>query len=181
MQSLPLYEGVDWNTIVLETESGTQSVSLFTREWIEISCRRTKFVGQCVSLFTREWIEIFSEQHCLARFCCLPLYEGVDWNKIHKLRILFLCIVSLFTREWIEILKSLTSMLAVSPVSLFTREWIEINITGDLSDLGGSLPLYEGVDWNAIQRVIKIIGKRLPLYEGVDWNHLLFQHRLSFR
>ena len=156
---LPLYEGVDWNSLK------------------RCHCA----IIHCVSLFTREWIEIFSEQHCLARFCCLPLYEGVDWNKIHKLRILFLCIVSLFTREWIEILKSLTSMLAVSPVSLFTREWIEINITGDLSDLGGSLPLYEGVDWNAIQRVIKIIGKRLPLYEGVDWNHLLFQHRLSFR
>ena len=79
------------------------AVSLFTREWIEISSGRKnpwnekkspslrgsglKFVWfldtetpQCVSLFTREWIEINPPR----RRC--PL-----------------CRVSLFTREWIEI------------------------------------------------------------------------------
>ena len=58
--SLPLYEGVDWNfdaycKIILDC------VSLFTREWIEICSNVPCFPGLCrVSLFTREWIEISS-------------------------------------------------------------------------------------------------------------------------
>ena len=173
MQSLPLYEGVDWNGVMQKVHNAVV-VSLFTREWIEIEqgTGGVRMKNPSPSL-RGSGLKYYCAGNRIRNAVRLPLYEGVDWNKIHKLRILFLCIVSLFTREWIEILKSLTSMLAVSPVSLFTREWIEINITGDLSDLGGSLPLYEGVDWNAIQRVIKIIGKRLPLYEGVDWNRAI--------
>ena len=55
---LPLYEGVDWNSNANRYDNVTDTVSLFTREWIEI-----KFC------------------FCLARrLHCLPLYEGVDWN-----------------------------------------------------------------------------------------------------
>ena len=55
------------------------TVSLFTREWIEIphSCDGVLKASN-VSLFTREWIEMI---HCKSVniFCCgLPLYEGVD-------------------------------------------------------------------------------------------------------
>ena len=35
-----------------------ESVSLFTREWIEIRCFAGQSPDKLVSLFTREWIEI---------------------------------------------------------------------------------------------------------------------------
>ena len=78
-----------------------------------------------VSLFTREWIEIIKSSAC-------------DSSTF----------VSLFTREWIEIYSGYTLMRKSEEVSLFTREWIEI--AKMLSEIWwhGSLPLYEGVDWN---------------------------------
>ena len=56
-------------------------VSLFTREWIEMSATACNFFSCSVSLFTREWIEIHRPYTaiCIVR-------------------------VSLFTREWIEML-----------------------------------------------------------------------------
>ena len=56
-------------------------VSLFTREWIEISNPSLGDKPIRVSLFTREWIEIG-----IRRAMCLQMD------------------VSLFTREWIEII-----------------------------------------------------------------------------
>ena len=38
----------------------THSVSLFTREWIEIETKSKRLHREAVSLFTREWIEIIS-------------------------------------------------------------------------------------------------------------------------
>ena len=55
------------------------AVSLFTREWIEI--RSLPHLGQspaAVSLFTREWIEIGCIELLQGRGLRLPLYEGVD-------------------------------------------------------------------------------------------------------
>ena len=78
-----------------------------------------------VSLFTREWIEILSSLLSSSMKICLPLYEGVDWNK----------------RSW--------EIAASTPrVSLFTREWIEIPIFRYWGITESGLPLYEGVDWN---------------------------------
>ena len=37
-----------------------------------------------VSLFTREWIEIVVDGFMKFSDEGLPLYEGVDWNKIRK-------------------------------------------------------------------------------------------------
>ena len=76
---LPLYEGVDWNVCWVHTGgrwslspslrgSGLKLfrrkcmqllhlVSLFTREWIEMSDKRAIWSDNLVSLFTREWIE----------------------------------------------------------------------------------------------------------------------------
>ena len=56
---LPLYEGVDWNCGYAAIRSATFSVSLFTREWIEMNryCKPAPAVR-------------------------LPLYEGVDWNMV---------------------------------------------------------------------------------------------------
>ena len=102
LYSLPLYEGVDWNGIV----SGwlkNSFVSLFTREWIEIQNWRRYGLCRTVSLFTREWIEMIyplisgdiavlspslrgsglklQRNTPPCRNSCLPLYEGVDWNR----------------------------------------------------------------------------------------------------
>ena len=101
------------------------TVSLFTREWIEIANGKGEVLAAVVSLFTREWIEICPDHG-------QKLAEGG---------------VSLFTREWIEI--NQTNLYYSDPpspslrgsglkwdssinneenyrVSLFTREWIEI-------------------------------------------------------
>ena len=54
-------------------------VSLFTREWIEMSSSAFFAAIVTVSLFTREWIEMNpieeGEEWCDVS---LPLYEGVD-------------------------------------------------------------------------------------------------------
>ena len=59
------------------------TVSLFTREWIEISTFPEKIKFPAVSLFTREWIEIS------VNASTFTMTDGV----------------SLFTREWIEIIE----------------------------------------------------------------------------
>ena len=128
--------------------------------------------------------------------------------------------VALFTRAWIEILPSFFPCF-VSYVALFTRAWIEISLPFGLSycfespSLRGrglkfrtpSLgictvtcrPLYEGVDWNVLQKLSaktarespSLRGRGLkslyipsseiyiasrPLYEGVDWNNISFYY-----
>ena len=58
--SLPLYEGVDWNNENVFPAATPDDVSLFTREWIEICFNLDKSCFCEVSLFTREWIEILN-------------------------------------------------------------------------------------------------------------------------
>ena len=55
-----------------------RTVSLFTREWIEIPCQSVSVIGKNVSLFTREWIEIDKSRASTYTSYRLPLYEGVD-------------------------------------------------------------------------------------------------------
>ena len=59
--------------------NNTTIVSLFTREWIEISAGGSPSGVIVVSLFTREWIEIIYPRISgdIAALS-LPLYEGVD-------------------------------------------------------------------------------------------------------
>ena len=142
--SLPLYEGVDWNTIT-SVELKLRKVSLFTREWIEmqtfikcIACARSLPLYEGVD-WNRWWGVEMDLCNGLPLYegvdwnaCCfeglqlvfgLPLYEGVDWNL--PCRTCRDChLVSLFTREWIEIPK-LSAYTLDAMVSLFTREWIE--------------------------------------------------------
>ena len=146
LAGLPLYEGVDWN-FWLDAPLLRASVSLFTREWIEISRIALMLALVSVSLFTREWIEIVFTPADRAGippspslrgsglksptleeirlFAGLPLYEGVDWNcMIHSISMRCDC-----------------------------------------------LPLYEGVDWNNFSFTRSNVAcESLPLYEGVDWN-----------
>ena len=101
-ESLPLYEGVDWNMFIT---SFCLNYSLPLYEGVDWnwSVRRGKRTGRPVSLFTREWIEIPMltgmtmsripspslrgsglKSHMISGYikrCCLPLYEGVDWNR----------------------------------------------------------------------------------------------------
>ena len=122
--SLPLYEGVDWNWSVRRGKRTGRPVSLFTREWIEIikssACDSSTFV----SLFTREWIEIDGAFcRCFAA-SGLPLYEGVDWNP---------------TYQWMTEKPVLSPSLRGSGLKSFVEQ-TQTN--------ANSLPLYEGVDWN---------------------------------
>ena len=139
----------EWIEIrVPRTHPQSLQVSLFTREWIEIGSLLAWIGTIWVSLFTREWIEICKKEIAFVPNGCLPLYEGVDWNRSTsrtcrgsgaspslrgsglKFVTVAFCIiatqkVSLFTREWIEI-SIPTTQNQQENVSLFTREWIEI-------------------------------------------------------
>ena len=120
----PLYEGVDWNTLM-----GT----CFT----QITCRPLYEGVDWNSRITT--VTIFD--------ACRPLYEGVDWN-INFFRSTYANVespslrgrglksctaltvnhneyVALFTRAWIEISRCSPPNRQL-PVALFTRAWIEI-------------------------------------------------------
>ena len=142
-----------------------RAVSLFTREWIEISfCGRCSNFSDCLPLYEGvDWNSVIGFAVDLCR-TGLPLYEGVDWNC--RIRVCTLpTVVSLFTREWIEIKVAVIGLLACikSPslrgsglksslcagtsfparVSLFTREWIEIR-TPAKSGTSGLSPSLRG-------------------------------------
>ena len=146
------------------------AVSLFTREWIEISSCVIFCCTASVSLFTREWIEIFRLKGTIEPpLWSLPLYEGVDWN----------------------VFKISCKALTVASPSLRGSglKW-NLKFSGILCHC---LPLYERVDWNVLPAIVRDICKKspslrgsglkfrhndctilecgLPLYEGVDWNH----------
>ena len=145
-----------------------------------------------VSLFTREWIEMTKFDKIAVYRKSLPLYEGVDWNFFFR-RLPLAGGLSPSLRG--SGLKSLCpdKYETITVVSLFTREWIEIRQFYHNLTENTSLPLYEGVDWNCsaycltsdkvvslftrewieIKGEIKLenLKNRLPLYEGVDWNY----------
>ena len=155
---------MDWN-FGLNFSTNSSYVSLFTREWIEISSGQSHPGILHVSLFTREWIEIPAPSRCLIFAVCLPLYEGVDWN-LRGLGLLCKCLqVSLFTREWIEI-STFPKKSNFRRVSLFTREWIEIIFDSAKINRANCLPLYEGVDWNCQPRFTCQNGITSPSLRG---------------
>ena len=144
---LPLYEGVDWNSVKggfcfwatlspYLRGSGLKSASASTSIFPFMS---PSLRGSGLKLF---YFTEISHGHR-----CLPLYEGVDWNaalcccppacpqspslrgsglKLPCLRHLgILCCLPLYEGvDWNNIL--LGAVIAVQNVSLFTREWIEI-------------------------------------------------------
>ena len=121
---LPLYEGVDWNHSVSVFGCRRQTVSLFTREWIEMAVSLTGDLSPETSPSLRGSGLKSAAPAEPATEAGLPLYEGVDWNQF-VIGWPFLVFVSLFTREWIEIFL-LPLRDGMPLVSLFTREWIEI-------------------------------------------------------
>ena len=106
---LPLYEGVDWNWIRNWRSPNEEPVSLFTREWIEMSNWYVDMVDTLrLPLYEGvDWNR--NEIKAATSRGGLPLYEGVDWNGIVSgwLKNSF---VSLFTREWIEIAAEYTAL-----------------------------------------------------------------------
>ena len=100
-------------------------VSLFTREWIEISDLGGKITSWLVSLFTREWIEISGQHTGLSEHRRSPSLRGSGLKSAMPSQCKTFADVSLFTREWIEI-KEGSDIIKLGFVSLFTREWIEI-------------------------------------------------------
>ena len=70
----------EWIEIVFFSDAvaASEMVSLFTREWIEIPMLTGMTMSRIVSLFTREWIEISRAFAYSVSLSSLPLYEGVD-------------------------------------------------------------------------------------------------------
>ena len=123
-KSLPLYEGVDWNSSLLHAHGLPFRLPLY--EGVDWNRHFPWYVSQSLRL---------------------PLYEGVDWNQFDFCMYFLLRrspslrgsglkfwlndiwsvkdFVSLFTREWIE-MKTASANSWGGLVSLFTREWIEI-------------------------------------------------------
>ena len=146
-----------------------KTVSLFTREWIEISMIARKFSWlsrlplyegvdwnwmshtrtkeRCVSLFTREWIEIPTAFPWTLWFPGLPLYEGVDWNMQAVVNGNCLHTSPSLRGSGLKF-RSCCVYRFQNKVSLFTREWIEIQCRKGWLLGQPCLPLYEGVDWN---------------------------------
>ena len=121
-----------------------------------------------VSLFTREWIEIGLHTFVQLVQKSLPLYEGVDWNANICKRVIVHW-VSLFTREWIEIIFNVV-LIQLFAVSLFTREWIEMPFIAGTNPAAKTSPSLRGRGLKLLS--VRVLMRRtgLPLYEGVDWN-----------
>ena len=122
---LPLYEGVDWNSNANRYDNVTDTVSLFTREWIEI---------------------VFDSRRGRSAFG-LPLYEGVDWN----LQPLYVSLYGwgLPLYEGVDWNQSMTKMANWSKMSPSLRgSGLKSKMPESRNIPVLSLPLYEGVDWN---------------------------------
>ena len=98
----PLYEGVDWNDNVNPTAFIASGRPLYEGvDWNKLSRKVIKW--PCVALFTRAWIEMTRKFPVPQAGSSRPLYEGVDWNRVGELDWRVVIFVALFTRAWIEI------------------------------------------------------------------------------
>ena len=132
------------------------AVSLFTREWIEISRNGRNSRLNTVSLFTREWIEILNNAASVLPEIASPSLRGSGLKS-----------PSLAAVE----LQLLSPSLRGSGLKLLPDIWLDW--------CAWRLPLYEGVDWNSQQHGSFKQPFGLPLYEGVDWNHHCLHHAHS--
>ena len=80
--SLPLYEGVDWNLNAPSISFFVPCLPLYEGVDWNNSFSILLLSALKVSLFTREWIEIHYASRFLSPIIGLPLYEGVDWNNV---------------------------------------------------------------------------------------------------
>ena len=167
--SLPLYEGVDWN-IDRCLYHQIRNVSLFTREWIEMTSSPNQWYPVRSPSLRGSGLKSSVNVFTIDKWCCLPLYEGVDWNiVIIAIAFITICLPLYEGVDWNLFCLQLLCKLYESP---------SLRGSGLKSPRGvylltkpRRLPLYEGVDWNKIRSPQPIPHNRLPLYEGVDWNH----------
>ena len=77
-------------------------------------------MGTCitVSLFTREWIEISDRITDLAFLIQSPSLRGSGLKSVRRVTCQKSAVVSLFTREWIEILRSASLLPEIRSPSL---------------------------------------------------------------
>ena len=111
---LPLYEGVDWNVCWVHTGGRWTCLPLYEGvDWN--NSLRSFFLSPSVSLFTREWIEIIP--FVLFFFHRLsPSLRGSGLKCCIGMALWLEREVSLFTREWIEMaLYSVWLTLLLSP------------------------------------------------------------------
>ena len=160
---LPLYEGVDWNSCACPDKHPVRPVSLFTREWIEIISKSASEQSGAVSLFTREWIEIFLSL-IAPRFTLSPSLRGSGLK--------FWSGCCIFCKSMSPSLRGSGLKFGIpSPVSRF-RQSPSLRGSGlkCLSSSGqlhlGSLPLYEGVDWNKQDYQIDFTKIQSPSLRG---------------
>ena len=168
---LPLYEGVDWNCLpdwLLQRANWSPSLrgsglKFLQKVW---NC----FTVYTVSLFTREWIEIeplsvsaASQPSPSLRGSGLkykhlvnyqnsrmsPSLRGSGLKSVLAYAMIITDKVSLFTREWIEIAFFRVPLVVARSPSLRGSGLKSSGQTTPASRTG--LPLYEGVDWNAAE------------------------------
>ena len=124
MQSLPLYEGVDWNLAQSEICKRVRRSPSLRGSGLKSYCNKEILVFSRSPSLRGSGLKSPRDAPALYEILRLPLYEGVDWNQLVEYR-QQKTEVSLFTREWIEIIHIFVPFLPVL-----------------------RLPLYEGVDWN---------------------------------
>ena len=124
LHCLPLYEGVDWNIFLHPPISFSEQSPSLRGSGLKLPLATTlTHSGRSPSLRGSGL-----KSHMISGYikrCCLPLYEGVDWNRFWQSPWSF--------RFWSPSLRGsgLKSKYdkngkLVKNVSLFTREWIEI-------------------------------------------------------
>ena len=128
-QSLPLYEGVDWNCVGMLTNARTASVSLFTREWIEMRFHPYHCTLKSSPSLRGSGLKFPPLPQRGSPSKRLPLYEGVDWNDHRNQFICHKCESPSLRGSGLKFRRRYRSS-SVKHVSLFTREWIEI-LVGD--------------------------------------------------
>ena len=177
---LPLYEGVDWNSVISPLSDFTSNVSLFTREWIEITLTGVIHSDIC-SLPLYEGVD-WNRTCCPGNGCNLglPLYEGVDWNRGNRMSKLIIYRLPLYEGvDWNILAVAVNTQQKRSP-SLrgsglkYPNEIFSCKFSVSPSLRGSGLKSL--ADWIYMHHVFC-----LPLYEGVDWNTLTSVNRCRIK
>ena len=160
----PSLRGSGLKFVLFSAALQAEWVSLFTREWIEIGGE----MGRCKKMTSSPSLRgsgLKSPRgvYLLTKPRRLPLYEGVDWNKIRSPQPIPHNRLPLYEGvDWNH--DYIIRHFGRYVVSLFTREWIEMIFVKYHSSYRLSLPLYEGVDWNTENPCMEILHVIVSLF-----------------
>ena len=119
------------------------TVSLFTREWIEMVCNFSLGACSLVSLFTREWIEIQNLFNHRTNIDLSPSLRGSGLKSVNL------------------------PMVRCQSLRLPLYEWVDWNRSAcQVAIVVKCLPLYEGVDWNTLENVLNKLRRKSPSLRG---------------